>query len=203
MSFVQFVTELGVVVAGLVIVLDPFGLIPVMVGLTSHIGAKAARRMVVKVVASATLLLLVFTATGTWVLNLFGVTLNDLRMGGGILLLIIALKMVIEGTIASDGDKGEDAAIIPLISPLLIGPGAITASVVLAAIHGVLLTLLAACLAMLVCLLILLSARMVCRLIGDSGAALLTRVMGVFIATIAISYIRTGVTETISLYKGP
>ena len=202
MSFVQILSELGTVVAGLVIVLDPFGLLPVIVGLSSRLGPRTAKRMVFKVVGGATLLLLTFTVAGTWVLGLFGVTLNDLRIGGGILLLIIALKMVVEGTIDGDSGKDEDAAVIPLISPLLVGPGAITAAVVLAAIHGVWISVVAASLTMLICLLILLSTRIMCRLLGDAGAALLTRIMGVLIATIAISYVRTGILETVRLYEG-
>ena len=83
--------------------------------------------------------------------------------------------------------------VVPLISPLLVGPGAITAAVVLAAGHGVAITALSVLAAMLVCYMVFLSARPIHRLIGDSGADLASRVMGIVIATIAISYIRVGI----------
>jgi len=198
----DWLREFATVVAALIIVLDPFGLVPIVLGFSSNLGPRQTRRMIVKVSAGATLLLLLFTVAGTWLLGLFGVTIDDLRIGGGILLLIIALKMVVEGVITSDGEKQEQAAMVPLISPLLVGPGAISAAVVLAALHGVLMTVLAGIAAMLVCLVILLSTRLIDRLVGDSGAALLTRLMGVLMATIAVSYIRTGIIESIKLYRG-
>jgi multiple antibiotic resistance protein len=90
-----------------------------------------------------------------------------------------------------------------LISPLLVGPGAITAAVVLAAIHGVLFTALAAVASMLICLLLFLSTGLVQRVLGESGANLVTRVMGILIATIAVSYIRDGIFSSIKAFRQP
>ncbi|MGC8863817.1 MAG: MarC family protein [Armatimonadota bacterium] len=193
MSIPPVVSEFATVVTGLVIVLDPLSIVPVLVGLCENCSPKEARRLAYRVVAGATVLLLFFTATGTWVLQLFGVTLNDLRIGGGLLLLLIALRMVVEGRMGSSKEENHKAAIVPLISPLLVGPGAITAAVVLAAIHGVWFTVAAAVVSMLICLVIFVSTNLVQRVLGDSGANLVTRVMGILIATIAVSYIRDGV----------
>ena len=184
--------EFWTIVAALLIVLDPFAVVPVFVALAGRMEARDVRRLTYKVIGGATILLLFFTITGVGVLRLFRVTLDDLRIGGGLLLLIIAIKMVIEGSISGkDGDY--QAVVVPLISPLLVGPGAITASVVLGSIHGIWLTAAAATAAMLVSLLILLCAGFLHRLIGTQGADLVTRIMGVLIATIAVSYIRVGV----------
>jgi multiple antibiotic resistance protein len=187
----------GAVVTALVIVLDPFAIVPVLVSLSLRLDARESRRLVLRVVGGSTVLLLFFTITGTWVLRLFGVTINDLRIGGGLLLLLIALRMVVEGRMSASREEDYNAAIVPLISPLLVGPGAITAAVVFAAIHGVLLTSLAAAASMVVCLLIFLSTRFIQRLLGASGANLVTRVMGVLIATIAVSYIREGIVSSL------
>lgn len=189
--------EFGTVMLALVIVLDPLGLVPVVISVTSRLDAAQTRHIVYKAVGGATILLLFFTITGTLVLRLLGVTLNDLRIGGGLLLVIISLKMLVEGHIGAVGDDDHAAAIIPLISPFLIGPGAITAAVVLASIHGVLLTSIAAIGAMIICLVAFLSSRFVCRLIGDSGAQLVTRIMGVLIASIAVAYIREGLVNAL------
>lgn len=140
------------------------------------------------------------------VLSLFGVTLNDLRVGGGLLLLVIALRLVVEGRISVPSNQEEeqaayDAAVVPLISPLLIGPGAITAAVVLAAIHGVLMTSLAAIAAMLISLAVFLLTRFVYRFIGPGLTDLISRIMGVLIAALAISYIRYGVIGIVTSAK--
>jgi len=203
MTIPPVIGEFATVVTALVIVLDPLAIVPVLVGLTSNRDPREARRLIYRVIAGATVLLLFFTATGTWVLRLFGVTLNDLRIGGGLLLLLIALRMVVEGRMGSGKEEDYKAAIVPLISPLLVGPGAITAAVVLAAMHGVVFTALAALASMLVCLLLLLSTGLVQRLLGESGANLVTRVMGILIATIAVSYIREGIFSSLKAFRQP
>jgi multiple antibiotic resistance protein len=82
----------------------------------------------------------------------------------------------------------------------MIGPGAITAAVVLAAIHGVLMTTIAAIVAMLISLLLLLLTGPIYRVLGKIGSDLISRVMGVLIAAIAVGYIRTGVVDLIRKY---
>jgi multiple antibiotic resistance protein len=198
MDFLRFVTELGTLVAALLIVLDPIAVLPILVSIDAQLSELERRRLTFRVIGGATVLLLVFTFTGTWLLSLFGVTLNDLRIGGGLLLVIIALNLVIHGRLSAEQENEYRAAIVPLISPLLIGPGAITAAVVLAAIHGVWITTLAALIAMLVCLLTFMASAVIHRLIGDSGTALVSRVMGVLIVTIGISYMRIGILDLVS-----
>ena len=199
MTIPPAVCEFGTVVTAFVIVLDPLAIVPVLVTFSLRLDARESRRLTFRIVGGAAVLLLFFTITGTWVLRLFGVTINDLRIGGGLLLLLIALRMVVEGRMGASREEDYDAAVVPLISPLLVGPGAITAAVVFAALHGVVLTALAAVASMIVCLLIFLSTRFIQRLLGESGASLVTRVMGILIATIAVSYIREGI---ISGFRG-
>ncbi|MCE5197640.1 MAG: MarC family protein [Armatimonadota bacterium] len=197
MAILRFLTELGTVVAALVIVLDPLAILPILITVNSRVEAGERHGLGLRVIAGATILLLFFTITGTYVLELFGVTINDLRIGGGLLLIVIALNLVIEGRISSGQGQEYRAAVVPLISPLLIGPGAITASIVLAGIHGVWLTALAGVIAMFICYLVFTASRFIYRLIGDAGAALFSRIMGVFIATIGVSYMRTGIVDLI------
>lgn len=199
MEFWQQAAKFGETVAALLIVLDPLAIMPVFVAFAGRMSPPEVRHLTWKVIGGATVLLLFFTITGTWVLWLFGVTLDDLRIGGGLLLLIIAFKMVIEGSISGGKSDDYQAAIVPLISPLLVGPGAITASVVLAAINGVWITALAGVVAMFLALGLLMAAGFINRLIGNTGADLVTRIMGVLIATIAVSYIRIGIKGYIKL----
>jgi len=199
MTFARTLSEFGTVVAALLIVIDPLGLMPILVGLNSSAGPRAARRIIFQVVGGATVLLLFFTVAGTWVLKLFGITLDDMRIGGGLLLLIIALKLVVGGRFGPEEGEDHTASVVPLISPLIVGPGAITAAVVFAALHGIWMTSAAAIAAMLFCLGLFLSSRLIHRLIGDTTTDLVSRVMGVFVATIAISYIRVGVLDLIRI----
>lgn len=199
MHFLAVMSQLGTIVAALLIVIDPLGVMPVVIGLNGSAGVRLARRIVLRVIAGSTILLLFFTITGSWVLQVFQMRISDMQIGGGLLLLIIALRLVVEGRFGPDGDLHHTAAMIPLISPMIVGPGAITATVVLAAQHGVWMTTLAVLVAMLVCLVIFLSCRLIHRVIGDAAADLLSRLMGVFVAAIAIAYIRAGVLDFIQM----
>ena len=197
MPFVHMLSEFGTVAVALLIVIDPLGLMPILIGLNSSVGPHAARRMIFQVAGGATILLVFFTITGTWVLNLLGVTLDDMRIGGGLMLMVIALKLVAGGRFGPEEGADHATAVVPLISPLVAGPGAITASVVFAAVHGVWITAAAAIVAMLVSLGVFLSSRFIHRLIGNTTADLISRVMGVLVATIAISYIRIGILNVV------
>lgn len=199
MTFAELLPKLGTIVAALLIVIDPLGVMPMVIGLNASAGVRVARRIVLRVVAGSTVLLLFFAFSGSWVLNLFQMRISDMQIGGGLLLLIIALRLVAEGRFGPDCDQCNSAAVIPLISPMIVGPGAITATVVLAAQYGVWVTALAVVLAMLVCLAALLACRLIHRVIGDPATQLLSRLMGVFVAAIAIAYIRAGVFDLIKL----
>lgn len=201
MSFLRLLSEFVTVVAALVIVLDPLALIPVTLEFSVQLPPREARRVIMRVIGGATILLLFFTITGTWVLTLFNVTLNDLRIAGGLLLLLFALRLVFEGEFGPGKEQGYQAVAVPLISPLLVGPGAITAAIVLAATHGMVLTAIAGVVAMGICMLVLLGSGVVHRLIGDVGTDLASRIMGLLIATIAVSYIRLGVLGLMSAGK--
>ncbi len=199
MPIIDQLVNLGTVVAALLIVIDPLGVLPIIIGLNASAGTRAARRVVLRVIGGSIVLLIFFTLTGTWVLRLFQMDISDMQIGGGLLLLIIALKLVTEGRFGPEDDTHHHSATIPLISPMIVGPGAITATVVLSAQHGVWLTSLAVIIATVVCLLIFLSARLIHRIVGESAADLLSRLMGVFVAAIAIAYIRAGVLAFIKM----
>ena len=195
----DFFCQFSAIVAALLIVLDPLGAMPMMISLGSFAGARNAKKLILRIVGGATILLLFFTVAGTWVLRLFGITLGDMRIGGGLLLLIIALKIVVGGRFGHDDEESHTGLVVPLISPMIVGPGAITASVVLAASHGVWFTALGVVAAMTISLALFLTSRFIHRLIGDAATDLISRVMGVFVATIAISYMRLGVMEMINM----
>lgn len=198
----SLVCEFGAILAALLIVIDPLGAVPIILSAVGFVGSKQGKRLVLRVVAGSTILLLFFTIAGTYLLRLFGVTLDDLRIGGGLLLLIIALRIVVGGRFGPD-DEDHEGMVVPLITPLIVGPGAITAAVVLARIHGVPLTAAAAIAAMILCLVLFLASRYIHRIIGDSATHLTSRVLGVFVAAIAISYMRAGVLDVIRQAQEP
>ena len=109
----------------LIAIMDPFGATVTFMGLTGHLGI-AERRMVARHVFWAVLLLLsVFALAGKGILAFFNISIPGLRLGGGILLLAIAVDML-GGLPRSKSLEPAEIAMVPLATPLLVGPGAMT-----------------------------------------------------------------------------
>ena len=155
----------------------------------------------------ATGILLFFAVFGQALLSLFGITLPALRIAGGILLLLISIDMVFArhsgGTGTTPEEENEartrpDISVFPLATPLIAGPGAISAAILLASPAG-LFTLawfevVAALLAILtLCYLAMLVAIPIQRLLGITGLAVVSRVVGVLLAALAMQFLIDGI----------
>ena len=189
----EFFVALTQAVTALLIVLNPLALVPVMAAVTGGMDTVQQRRFATQVVLIGSALLLLFTFGGSLILQLFGITLHDLRVAGGLLLLSIGFSFVFKGRMASNMQAGETPSAAPFASPILVGPGSITTAVVLEKTSGVLVTATAVAIASLVTWLIFRSAPRVYGIIRESGADVLVRVMGILLAAIAVVYIRQGI----------
>lgn len=186
----------------LLIVLDPFGLLPLVVGMTRQMSNKQRRRMLNKAVLVGFLLLLAFTFTGTGLLRLFRITLDDMRIAGGLLLLVLALNIVLAGHESSEEtDVGMHMGVVPIASPLLVGPGSIATAVVLVGTRGFLIASLAVLCAFLLTWLVLRSTTLIYRVLGETGSDVIARIMGMLLAALAIVYIREGVIGIIEIAR--
>lgn len=181
----------------LLIIIDPIGLIPVFMGLTYQ-ATPAERRAIFRQAALVGLvLMLVFTFTGTGILKLFGISLNDFKIAGGILLLIIALRITNEAHYSSA--TGELPGVVPLAVPLLVGPGAITTTIVLIGTYGIWVTFAAVVTTFLIAFLVFQSVELLFRVLGTTGADVIAKVMGMLLAAIAVQFIRQGISEVFRL----
>lgn len=169
-------------------------------------GSKPAERraMAIKGVGIATLVLLLFALFGEALLKLFGISLPALRIAGGILLLLIAIDMVFARSSNTTTEEEAEAAgkrdisVFPLATPLLAGPGAIGATILLIAdTQGDIAksaVVIAALLAiLLITFLLLLTASQVQKLLGVTGLHVVSRVVGVLLSALAIQFILDGV----------
>lgn len=182
----------------LLIILDPFGLLPVVIGISRQMTTKQRQRMLTRVVLIGFALLLAFTFTGTGVLRIFGITLDDMSISGGLLLLVVALGMVLGGHGNYELTLGDRSGIVPIASPLLVGPGAIAASLVIVSREGVVIASIAVFLAFFITWLVLRSTTLIYRILGESGSDVIARIMGLLLAALAIKFIREGVLGVIS-----
>jgi multiple antibiotic resistance protein len=196
----------------LLVVVEPLSLLPVLAGLTEGADDAYRRRMSVKAVGLSAVVCLVFAVGGTALLDLLGISVHAFKVGGGILLFLLAIEMVFaRPSGARSITPGEDAeahhrgdiSVFPLAFPLISGPGALAvillafagvpmASLQFVAQIGVIFAVLAITLAL------MLVTGPVMRIIGVTGGAVLGRLLGVLLAALASQFVLDGVLGAMS-----
>lgn len=190
----------------LFVVIDPIGLVPIFAALTLGGADAYRRRMAIQGTALACAILVLFALGGSRLLSYLGVGVPAFGIAGGALLFLLAIDMVLarrtglRSTTPAEQAETEhraDISVFPLAVPLIAGPGAFTTLLLLAEpgdalldILGVLVTLLAV---LLVTLLMLLATPQVMRLLGETGANVIGRVLGIVLAALAMQYILDGI----------
>jgi multiple antibiotic resistance protein len=189
----------------LLVVLDPVGLVPMFLALTAGLPPDRRRRVALRACLIAGAILIGSALIGDWLLRQLGITLPAFRIAGGLLLFAIAFEMVFGLRSEHDSKTAEQAAddhvvhiaAFPLGIPLLAGPGAITATILLAgqaggrpvwvaALLGVIVT------ALLACLVAFFAAGRIGKLLGVTGNVVLSRLLGVVLAALAAQYVIDG-----------
>jgi MarC family membrane protein len=180
----------------LVLVMDPIGNIPLFISLLARVEPQRRLRVIARECAIALLVLIVFVLFGRALLGVLGISDSSLTIGGGVILFLVALRMVFrhpEG-LFGDADGGEPF-IVPLAIPALAGPAAI-ATVVLQVSRAPERTLewvAVAALGMLVTLAVLLAAERIARLLGERALMALERLMGLILTAIAVEMLLRGI----------
>ncbi|MBL0405859.1 MarC family protein [Microvirga aerilata] len=191
----------------LLVTLDPVALAPIFVSLTRGMNASERRRVALRASLIAFGILAFFGLGGEVLLRLLGVGIPAFRISGGLLLFWIAFEMVFErrnerkqhtADIAITEDHIRNVAAFPLAIPLMAGPGAITAVILLAGRADGNLVYLASlliliALGILSCFLVFSTADRVSRWLGVTGNVVLTRLLGVILAGLAVQFIIDGV----------
>jgi multiple antibiotic resistance protein len=199
-----------------IVIIDPIGVVPFFIGHTAHLDPAARRATALKSVIIAGIVLLVFTIIGQPLLHYLGVSVAAFRIAGGVLLLLLAIDMVLvkESGIRATTQKEEeeanqrpDIAVFPLAVPLIAGPGAIASVILLqsqnteslarqAVVAGVMLAVL-----LLTGLSFLIASRIM-KVFGVTGINVMTRVLGIILAALAVSNILEGLKVSFPVLGG-
>jgi multiple antibiotic resistance protein len=194
------------------VVIDPPGCAPIFASLTREASSGQRRKMAVRAVGIAAGILLFFGLLGEDLLDSLGISLAAFRIAGGIMLFMIALEMVFEKRTqrrearAQEVDANpehDDVTVFPMAIPMIAGPGSIASVMLLMAKSEGLqetLAVLAALAAILVLtLLALLAAGPLMRLLGHRMEAMLTRLLGVILAALAVQFVIDGISSSFEL----
>jgi multiple antibiotic resistance protein len=190
----------------LIVVVDPIGLVPTFIAITHGLPRAARRGVAWRACLIAAAVLAGSTLIGAWLLRMLSIGLPAFRIAGGLLLFSIASEMVFGLRIERQSQQAEEAieehvrniAAFPLGVPLMAGPGAITATVLLAGRAGgeplrlaMLLAVIAVVLA--ICVLVFALAARIAGLLGTTGNVVLSRLLGVLLAALAVQFVIDGV----------
>jgi multiple antibiotic resistance protein len=189
----------------LFVVIDPPGCAPIYAGLTKGATAAQARSMALRAVGIASLILLIFALFGEELLNALHIELDSFRIAGGLMLFFIAFDMVFEKRTQRREERAEkvaatpqieDVSVFPMAMPMLAGPGAIAAMMLLMneanGLPQSLEVLAALALVMAITAAALVAAGPMIRLLGDKVEAVITRLLGVLLAALAAQYVIDG-----------
>ena len=187
------------------VVIDPPGCAPIYAGLSASASAVQKRAMAIRAVGVSAAILFVFALFGEALLKGLGISLASFRIAGGIMLFLIALEMVFEkrterredraAKVASD-PEAEDVSIFPMAMPMIAGPGSIASVMLLMSRNSGLersaVVLAAMVTILLLTLVALLAAGPIMRILGAKIEAVITRLLGVLLAALAVQFVLDG-----------
>lgn len=177
----------------LFVVFDAVGNVPIFYSLTEGLDIKERRKTIQNSVIIAGGILLFFALGGELLLNFFHVSIDDFRIAGGAILFIIAVEGLL-GRVEAMKIKPEHLAVVPLATPLLAGPGSISLVIYLVnAGYGLGPTIASIVANVIIAWIMLTYCDVVSRVLGKNGSLVLSRIMALIIAAIAIAMIREGV----------
>ena len=195
MSIADVAFDLAKAAIVLFIIVDPFGNIPIFIGLTEKMTETQKRKVFNTACLVGFILLLVFAFTGLEIFSIFGVSIFSFEIAGGVLLLIIAIRILISGSIQESVESPESIGAVPIAIPLLVGPGAITTTIFNLQTYEVYVTVLAVMFVIGITWFILRYLNTIYKFLGKTGSIVIARVMSLLIAAIAVQYILVGVTR--------
>lgn len=205
-------TDLPALIAAfttLFIIIDPMGLAPIFLALTSGMTKAQRRAIAIRACLIGAALMLAFLFLGEALLGFIGISMPAFRIAGGVLLFLTALEMLFQKRQARREDNAtevethDDPSVFPLAMPLIVGPGAITTIILLAgqangaadlaAVAAVMFTVLASV------FVAFLLAPYLERLLGKTGINILTRLLGILLAALAVQFILDGVSQSFGI----
>ena len=197
--------------ATLFVTIDPIGLAPLFIGLTSDMTPSQRRSVALRACLIALLLMVIFLFAGQIILDTMGITIHAFRVAGGLLLFYMAFEMVYgkrqdrklkESETAITADQIANISVFPLALPLIAGPGAISATILLASqsvtIEWRLILLVIIAFVILLVWLAFIASQVLDRLLGFTGRMILTRLLGVLLAALSVQFVVDGVKALIA-----
>ncbi len=174
------------------VAIDILGAFPIFISLTYDMDAKAKKRLVIEATLTAGAVALVFLVLGKLIFSFLGITENDFRIGGGIVLLVLS---VYELLFAKDAprDPGTSVGVVPIGIPLIMGPAALTSIIIVVDNYGYWMSMASLAANLLIVWLVFRHSDFLMKVMGVAGSRAFAKVASLFMAAIAVMMIRVGI----------
>lgn len=181
----------------LFVAIDVLGVVPLFLSLTHRMNPKQKKKLITEAALTALAVSVVFLFGGRMIFNYLGITENDFRVGGGIVLLVLAVDDLLFA--AGRGRIPETSVgVVPIGIPLIIGPAALTTLLIIVDLYGYLVAVLSLLTNLFVVWLVFRNSVFIIRWMGKGGSKAFAKVAALFMAAIAIMMIRVGLTAMIA-----
>jgi len=176
------------------VAMDVFAVLPIFISVTSETAEDKKKIIVKNSIITALAVSLAFVAVGEVVFTILGITVDDFKIAGGLVLLVIAVLDLLR--YSGERRKIEDTiGVVPIGVPLIVGPAVLTTLIVLIDHYGIIPTIISLIINLIIVWASFVKAEVIIRLIGKNGIIALSKVMAILLASIAVMMIRIGVTN--------
>lgn len=176
----------------LFVAIDVFAVLPIFISLTSGLTIKERMTVTRQSILTALIVSLIFVAIGEAVFKILGITVDDFKIAGGLILLVIAILDLIRQS--NERRKPESTiGVVPIGVPLIVGPAVLTTLIVLIGHYGISPTLISLILNFIIVWACFTKAQAIIKIFGKNGIVAISKVMALLLASIAIMMIRLGI----------
>ena len=183
------------------LVMNPFSSIPTFLSITSGVGRDTLRSYANRAVVVAGVLLFMFIFIGSPLMSLFGVTMESFRVAGGVILVLMGAELVF-GLKMSKMSEEKDAPWIIVATPIMTGPGVITAAILFTQEYGYAEVILAGMVALIATWALLRMSPSIVRLVGVNALSITSKIVGLLLAALGVEYMFQGANEWVAMYWG-
>ncbi|HXF99461.1 MAG TPA: MarC family protein [Bacteroidota bacterium] len=180
----------------LFVAIDVFGVLPLFIALTGGMDERRRRVLTLEATLTALAISVVFLAAGKLLFSFLGITESDFRVGGGIVLLVLAVNDLLFSK-ERKAEPNADVGVVPIGIPLIMGPAALTTILLLVDEYGYGWTIASLVINLAIVFVVFSNASHLTRLLGKAGSRALAKVFALFLAGIAVMMIRNGISEMI------
>jgi len=176
---------------------DPIGILPIFATLTQGLNPAQKRDIIFQSLVTASLVAVGFIFLGKWIFQFLGITMGDFMVAGGVILFCLAMvDLTVQGK--TRRNSSTELGAVPIGTPLIVGPAVLTISLMLVAVHGLVITLIALFINIAIVGLVFVFSERLIQILGQAGSRALSKVMMLLLAAIGVMMVRRGIVEIMS-----